>query len=237
MTHSMSDATCQSGNSTPSLRFCPLPSTGRETQRRQSISLGVASRSQLLASQNQRQSLPRGWVYTHGHGSGGPPPVRDDVVDLGEVVQKGVKKIFKRLRKDPTTLANVQERAEPSHEPPPEGRHSISIADLERHPNLAPRPLNHEGLALLNPGAVTDDQGEGQGGEEQGEEDGEEGVEDGEEGEDDVEDAHGILTPSTSSSSWANPSPFGFDSQDSDHVPSKTAENDLDPCSTPTATQ
>lgn len=230
------------GSSTPSLRFCPLPSTGRETQRRQSISLGVTARAQLLASQNHRQPLPQGWAYTHGYGGGGLPPARDDVVDLGEVFQKGVKKIFKRLRKDSTTLANVQEHAESSHEPPSEGRHSISIGDLERHPNMAPRPLNREGLALLSSSVVTDDQEGGQGGEVQGEKDGEIGdeeddEEDGKEGENDAEVAPGILTPSTSSSSWANPNPFGYDPQDPGDVHTKPAVDDLDPCSTPTATQ
>lgn len=141
-----------STNTSTSIRFCPLPSTGRAKARAQSISIGVASRAQLLNTQGgagPHQSQQALQALQMSHRAPPPPALPDDVVDIGEVMHKGVRKIMRRLRKDQpagsSTSSNddgaMQTKATAGRggsgkgaEQPIARSQSINVAQLEHHP-------------------------------------------------------------------------------------------------------
>lgn len=170
------------GEFTPSsLRFCPLPTTGRP-RRRQSLSVGIAARSHLLACQGSvpvkpkpaPAAAPESWgldpallqaaskqnIKRNRSNPPPPPPKREDAIDVGVVVQKGVKRIMRRLRGDkpppstaPPPAKSEQPTAPPEpptptdlpteteaqhHRPHHERSNSINIGELRLHPDHIP---------------------------------------------------------------------------------------------------
>lgn len=177
-----SDTQSDKTDAAPSLRFAPLP-IGRP-RRRQSFSVGLAARSHLLSYQGSAPKLPRQqppppqtWGLDPAllqaaqkqavqrqaaapHRSGGPAARRDDVVDVGEVVQEGVRRIFRRLRKDRPSSGEEGKIAVPPTEQHTdhetafrERSHSISIAELKLHPDHIPAGTPPEEV----PGFIADE--------------------------------------------------------------------------------
>ena len=123
MTRSASRTSEASSSNPCSIKFAPLPSSGR-LKRANSITIGVAARSQLLHSQGsgrshnntaawqaqfnaQRYGAPQQNEQSHGAASsqrpGGPPRAVDDTVDLGEEIRKGALKAWRRMRRGSST--------------------------------------------------------------------------------------------------------------------------------------
>ncbi|MCO5589719.1 hypothetical protein L7F22_043687 [Adiantum nelumboides] len=110
-----------SGSSVCKIKFAPLPTSGR-LKRANSITIGVAARSQLLQSQgsgrqagnaaawqqqqqqrqNEDQHGRQNDQYTDGSRYSGIQPTQDqsqDPVDLGEEIRKGASKAWNRFRR------------------------------------------------------------------------------------------------------------------------------------------
>ncbi|UZJ52845.1 hypothetical protein CBS101457_002165 [Exobasidium rhododendri] len=122
MSRSISQASSQSSRNNPcSIKFAPLPSSGR-LKRANSITIGVAARSQLLQSQgggrsSNNNSNAAAWQAQYNASRyGGPqsntqaqvPQPRqqtasviraDDTVDLGEELRKGALKAWRRMKR------------------------------------------------------------------------------------------------------------------------------------------
>ncbi|PWY97652.1 hypothetical protein BCV70DRAFT_48991 [Testicularia cyperi] len=93
-------STTSSGSSAAAIKFAPLPVSGR-LKRANSITIGVAARSQLLQSQGTAAPQRPPTTPQHVHNSqywytGGSKP--EDVVDVGEEIRKGASKAWKLLR-------------------------------------------------------------------------------------------------------------------------------------------
>ncbi|SJX62588.1 uncharacterized protein SRS1_10775 [Sporisorium reilianum f. sp. reilianum] len=92
-------STTSSTSSGAAIKFCPLPASGR-LKRANSITIGVAARSQLLRSQGTSAPPRQHYMPQHVHGSQAwyTHPQHDHVVDVGEEIKKGATKAWKLLR-------------------------------------------------------------------------------------------------------------------------------------------
>lgn len=120
LTRSTSTASSQNSSNNPcSIKFAPLPSSGR-LKRANSITIGVAARSQMLHSQGSGRASNNtntaAWqAQFNAQRYGGPQPDQngqlppqqpsksvihgDDTVDLGEEIRKGALKAWRRMRR------------------------------------------------------------------------------------------------------------------------------------------
>ncbi|KDN37115.1 hypothetical protein K437DRAFT_259919 [Tilletiaria anomala UBC 951] len=96
-----------------SIRFCPLPVSGR-LKRANSITIGVAARSHLLQSQGSarqnyavvppHQQQQHSWVpfeqkSPHQTQALSSPQGKDDIVGVGELMQRGAMKAWRKMRR------------------------------------------------------------------------------------------------------------------------------------------
>lgn len=130
----------ESGSSVCKIKFAPLPSSGR-LKRANSITIGVAARSQLLQSQGsgrqagnaaawqqqyqqqmqrqqQQQQEQRGRQndqYSNGSRFSGIQPSQDqsqDPIDLGEEIRKGASKAWNRFRRGSSVSSSGSSKPE-----------------------------------------------------------------------------------------------------------------------------
>ena len=107
---SQSGDSVTSGSGGSSIRFCPLPVSGR-LKRANSITIGVAARSHLLQSQGQARPnyMPPMPYHNQQHQHLAVPQQQqqqqqmiyrrqEDIIDVGEIVQKGAIKAWRKMR-------------------------------------------------------------------------------------------------------------------------------------------
>lgn len=131
----------EGGSSVCKIKFAPLPSSGR-LKRANSITIGVAARSQLLQSQGsgrqagnaaawqqqyqqqiqrqqQEQRGRQNGQYSDGSRYSGIQPVQDqsqDQVDLGEGIRKGASKAWNRFRRGSSVSSSNSSSSKPENE-------------------------------------------------------------------------------------------------------------------------
>lgn len=140
ISRSTSRSSSQASSNNPcSIKFAPLPSSGR-LKRANSITIGVAARSQLLHSQgggrasNGANSNSAAWqTQINAQRSGGSndqfqQPQRqsnsassvirqDDTIDVGEEIRKGAMKAWRRMRKGSVSSNGSASESSPSRQP------------------------------------------------------------------------------------------------------------------------
>lgn len=143
-----------SGSSVCKIKFAPLPTSGR-LKRANSITIGVAARSQLLQSQgsgrqagnaaawqqqqqqrqNEDQHGRQNDQYTDGSRYSGIQPTQDqsqDPVDLGEEIRKGASKAWNRFRRGSSVSSSGSSKSDlEQKEKSPPAREKSSEEDEE----------------------------------------------------------------------------------------------------------